>query len=180
MESFEITLYLNKEKVIGVVTDNPNVMQKAWKLIQERFPKISAYGCAAYAYNLLMKDILELPEFTATLKESSKIVSYVNNHHMILAAFEEERKHAGSGRKLCTSVPTRWSSEFNSISSILDSKVILKRLVSEDRGKAAMATVATKTTTEKFIKNIKDDKLWDRLQKLHSALELPAKMLSKF
>lgn len=47
-------------KFTAVVTDNANVMQTSWKIIEERYPYIAAHGCAAHGVNLLIKDIVTL------------------------------------------------------------------------------------------------------------------------
>lgn len=49
---------LGASKFVALVTDNANVMKATWPLIEEKYPKISAYGCAAHCLNLLIKDIL--------------------------------------------------------------------------------------------------------------------------
>lgn len=47
-----------EEKVVSVVTDNAPVMKASWKILEEKFPSVSAYGCAPHCLNLLVKDIL--------------------------------------------------------------------------------------------------------------------------
>lgn len=49
---------LGAGKFTAVVTDNAPVMRAAWELLEEQYPNISCFGCAAHALNLLIKDLL--------------------------------------------------------------------------------------------------------------------------
>jgi Protein of unknown function (DUF 659) len=123
---------IGSEKFSAVVTDNPNVMKAVWKIIEERYPTIAAYGCAAHGVNLLIKDIAHLPEHANTIKESTKIIQFVKNHHQSFAMFEEKRKEAGVNRRLSTSVPTRWMSEHEQALNLFNAKVVLTRMSMEN------------------------------------------------
>lgn len=107
-------------------------MQAAWKIIEQRFPTISAYGCAAHGVNLLVKDIATLPEHTKSIKCASKIIQFTNNHHIAHAKFEEKRMEFGVTHKLSSPVRTRWYTEYNSAKNLSDTKVMLMRLAHED------------------------------------------------
>jgi hypothetical protein len=54
---------LGVDKCVSVVTDNASNMQGAWKIIEEKYPKIFANGCGAHVMNLLIKDICELDRY---------------------------------------------------------------------------------------------------------------------
>ena len=47
------------EKFCGVITDNAPVMKRSWKLLEERYPHIAAFGCAAHCLNLFIQDLLK-------------------------------------------------------------------------------------------------------------------------
>lgn len=49
---------LGAGKFTALVTDNANVMKASNDLVEQKFPHISAFGCAAHCLNLLIKDIL--------------------------------------------------------------------------------------------------------------------------
>lgn len=55
----EVVEKLGPEKFSSLVSDNAPVMKAAWKILEEKYPNISAFGCAAHVLNLLVKDILE-------------------------------------------------------------------------------------------------------------------------
>lgn len=106
----EVIEEIGASKFVAVVTDNANVMKASWVEIERRHPKISAYGCAAHGVNLLIKDILSDPVHEKTMTESSKIIQFINNHHIAQAKFKEKMKESGVTHKLVSSVKTRWYS----------------------------------------------------------------------
>lgn len=44
-------------KGIGIVTDNASAMKLAWKILQEEYPYITAYGCLLHGIPFFFKDI---------------------------------------------------------------------------------------------------------------------------
>lgn len=66
----EVIEKLGSEKFSCVITDNAAVMRAAWKLIEGKFPHISANSCTTHGMNLLIKDILKT-EFPTTIKEGA-------------------------------------------------------------------------------------------------------------
>lgn len=47
-------------KVFALLTDNASNMKAAWEIIMEKYPHITAIGCAAHGLNLLFNDIMKL------------------------------------------------------------------------------------------------------------------------
>lgn len=165
-------------KFSAVITDNASVMQSAWKIIEERYPHISAYGCSAHGANLLIKDITVLSEFSKTIKDSAKIVQFINNHHIANAKFEEKRKEVvGVTHKLSSPVPTRWYSEYTSAKDLLDAKVLLMRLAYEDN--EVLGNIHPKAASAKALDLIKSHGFWSRLENLVKVLEFPSKVIGR-
>jgi hypothetical protein len=46
-EIIKVIEELRPDKCVGVVTDNASNMQGAWKIIEDKFPKIHCNGCAS-------------------------------------------------------------------------------------------------------------------------------------
>jgi len=66
----------------GVVTDNPNVMRKARRLLMETFPSLVAYGCCAHALNNFSKDMMaHIPSVKLCFAKSIRLVAYFNQKH---------------------------------------------------------------------------------------------------
>lgn len=167
---------VGEDKIDAVVTDNTPVMQAAWKIINERCPWVSAYGCAVQGLNLLIKDIVEIPENLQTVSDASKIIQFVTNHHLVCAMFEEKRKDAGVTTKLVTSVP-QWHTEYTSAKSLIDAKVALKCLANDSSGK--LQNIQPKPESTKAMSLIKSDKFWSRLESLVEDLEFPSEVIGE-
>lgn len=168
---------LDAKKFCCVVTDNAAVMKAAWKLIEERFPHISANGCAAHGMNLLIKNILETTEYTKLMKDAEKVIKFVSNHHIVKAKYEEKRKLAKVPHTLSMAVVTRWFSRYTSLKSLNDSKYVLIQLVDENY--EMLETINPKPLSVNVLKIIKATLFWDNLASLVNIIERPAKMIGK-
>jgi Protein of unknown function (DUF 659) len=164
-------------KFSAVITDSPNVMVLARKILEERYPTLSAYGCAAHGVNLLIKDIVAIPEYAKTTKEACKLIQFINNHHMCLAKFEAKRIEAGISHKLTAPAPTRWAYEYYSNKNLLDAKVVLMRMANEDR--EDLSQISPRSNSAAALTLMLSDDFWIRLAKLVKVLEMPSSVISK-
>lgn len=171
----DVIVEIGVKKICSVITDNAPVMQAAWKIIENRYPTITAYGCAAHGMNLVIKDIVSIPEHSKTIRNTSKIIQFINNHHLANAKFEEKRKEAGVSRKLSTSVPTRWYSQYTSATSVLDAKVAIKRIANEDFDE--LGSIHPKPNSLRALNLMKSEDFWDDLELLVDMLEFPTKVI---
>lgn len=169
---------LGFEKFNCVITDNAPVMRAAWKLIEEKFPHISAYGCAAHGINLLIKDVLDTTENSKTIKEADKIIKFVMNHHLVRAKYEEKRKGDKVPHTLSMAVSTRWFSRFTSANDLHASKYVLIQLV--DEAGDMLEEIAPKPNSKTVVKLIRSTEFWDRLAKLVKLIEYPANVIGEF
>ena len=53
---------IGSQKFTSFISDNAPVMKSAWRIIEEKYPHISASGCGAHRVNLLVKDIVSTTE----------------------------------------------------------------------------------------------------------------------
>ena len=58
---------------IAVVTDNTSNMKKSWRLLEDKYPDLTCYGCAAHSLNLVLSDLLKL-ELQNKLKIKAKLL----------------------------------------------------------------------------------------------------------
>ena len=168
---------LGSEKFSCVITDNAAVMRASWKLIEEKYPHIAANGCAAHVMNLLVKDILSTPDHQKTIKESGKIIQFVNNHHLAKAKFEEKRKAAKVANTLSSPVPTRWYSQFTSSSNVLKAKYVLMSLA--DENSEDLKDIVPKIKSDQALKLMKSPDFWERLATLVRTIEYPSNIIGK-
>ena len=168
---------LGSHKFSCLITDNAPAMRAAWKLIEGKFPHISANGCAAHGVNLLIKDILNTTEYSTTIKDAEKIIKYVTNHHLVKSKYEEQRKLASILHTLSMSVATRWFSVYNSMKDLLASKYVLIQLADKDGD--TLKNISPKTTSAAVLKLIKLNEFWQGLAKLVKTIEYPANVIGK-
>jgi hypothetical protein len=173
----EVIEEIGPSKFCAVITDNASVMRAAWDLIKTRFPHISVYGCGAHGANLVIKNILSHPEHAKTTDENAKIVQFINNHHIFHAKFEAKRKEAGVKHKLSSPVSTRWFTEYKSAKDLMDAKVLLLKLATEDFDE--LKEINPKKKSEKALKLMKCSAYWNRLEKLVKAIEYPSNIIGK-
>src|SRR5271156_5195983 len=83
--------------------------------------------CDSHSLQLLIKDLLKLPEFEDTAKLANKIVAYFNRAPKQYAIFHEQQiKEYGTQKALILSGITRWGTQFNMVNSLLRSKQALR------------------------------------------------------
>ncbi|XP_037505903.1 uncharacterized protein LOC119382269 [Rhipicephalus sanguineus] len=116
---------VGSSKVKALVTDNASNMKAAWALVIERFPHVTAIGCAAHSLNLLMNDLLTLGTIHDVHKQAKDIIKYVKQTHVVLATFKE-RQESKYGKNMSCSLKlpskTRWSGVCLSFESLLKNK----------------------------------------------------------
>ena len=168
---------LGSEKFSCLITDNAAVMRASWKIVEEKYPHIVANGCAAHVINLLIKDILSTPDHQKTIKESGKIIQFVNNHHMAKAKFEEKRKAAKIANTLSSPVSTRWFSQFTSSNNLLKAKYVLMSLA--DENSKDLKEIVPKDKSDVALKLMKSPEFWERLATLVETIGYPANVIGK-
>ncbi|KAG5684480.1 hypothetical protein PVAND_013712 [Polypedilum vanderplanki] len=173
----EIIEAIGSEKICSFVSDNAPVMRAAWKIIEEKYPHISANGCAAHAMNLLIKDISSTPEASKTIKEAEKIIKFIKNHHSVKAMFEEKRLAANITQTLSMPVSTRWYSCYTSMNNLQNSKYVLIMLA--DEAGDILKEVQPKSTSAAVLALIKSNQFWDRLAKLIKNIQFPSNVIGK-
>ena len=177
-EICDVIQNIGEEKIDAVITENVPMLQEAWKIIEEQFPCIMVYGCAAHALNLLIKDIVKIPENSKTISDASKIIQFVTNHDSVNEMFEESRSVAGVTTKLSSPGSTRWYSDYTSGKSLLDSKVAVKCLANENSEK--LENILPKTESAEVTNLMKSDEFWCRLESLVEDLKFPSEVIGEF
>lgn len=165
-------------KIVAVVTDNANVMKSAWKELESRYPTISFYGCAAHGVNLLIKDIVSLPQHSRASAEMSRIIQFINNHHIAHAKYQEKMKEASVTHKLSAAVKTRWYTEHTSACHLKQARILLMRMANEDW--ELLGEIGPKENTDRAIALMKNTDFWDRVDNLIEDIELPSITIGEY
>ena len=85
LQDFERVLQLGMceyDKVAGFISDTEPKMKKLWKLIEEKYPTIVAYGCCTHTLQLLLKDICGVAWFSSVCARCNQIGKWFRNHHL--------------------------------------------------------------------------------------------------
>ena len=78
--------------VFGVVTDNASNMKNAWQLIEEKYPTIICYGCAAHGLNLIFCDMIKLKTCKNIIKQAKGVIKEFRHKHMLVDMLKLCRK----------------------------------------------------------------------------------------
>ena len=140
--------------VIGFVTDNASNMKKAWGLLQEEYPEISCYGCAAHGLNLIFGDLIKLETLAEIVNNAKSIAKEFKSKHMLVDMFlkvqNEEKVHIS----LKLPAKTRWGSTLICLDSVQQNKHVLRKLV--------VSEMSESTNLSRDIKKvILDDVFWE-------------------
>ena len=114
------------------MTDNAPVMKTTWKMIENRFPHISVYGCAAHTINLLVKDIADTTNNAKTIKDAENIIKFFKNHHLIKAKVDQKRPAFKITKSFSMAVATRWLSLCTLINNLQALKYVLIQLANKE------------------------------------------------
>jgi len=149
-------------KFFTVTTDNAKNMRKACKLLEQKYPHLSSYGCLAHTLNLMIGDIRKLVSVKKYIDDVNEIIKTIRGHTVLLSMFTKIGKENNIITTLKLPVITRWGSVVLSLKSMLQCKTILRILaVSEDVGQLP----------EPMKRKLRDDIFWVKILKLTNLLE---------
>jgi hypothetical protein len=131
----------SSEQVSGVVTDNCSTNKKMWKLFEDIYPDKFAYGCAAHAANLLVKDIFQIPTAPAPLLAFRcqrlanclllvREITIIMKNILKLKADLNALQTTNGKKKLSLPCFTRWSSNYESVENFYNSLDELRMVIS--------------------------------------------------
>ena len=120
-EMSDVIKAVGSSKFVGVVTDNASNMRAAWRILEEEFPHLCCYGCAAHGLQLLMNDLAKTSTVSDVVNASTAVIKEIKRSHKLSAILENKASSmqtttAVSSLKL--PVPTRWGSNVTSLMSI--------------------------------------------------------------
>lgn len=160
---------IGQTKVFGIVTDNAKNMKKAWQLITDKYPLITAYGCVAHGLNLLVNDIMNLKLFNDVINEGKSIVNNIRRGHITNALFLQKRKNIKNSTALTLPVVTRWASVVVFLNSLLVNKQIIRSMSIDE--------TIEKDLKPEVKKLISSADFWDKIYYFHQLVSPLAKWI---
>ncbi|CAF1661653.1 unnamed protein product, partial [Adineta ricciae] len=124
------------EKIVAIVTDNPNVMEKLRNLFiaKPAYRHILDFRCFAHAINLIAVDVVKHSTAFRIISKITTITSYSNHSHAFKAKLKEESMRLKCNKEtLDTIVVTRWTSVADCLRSFLLLKTPLQMMVSIEK-----------------------------------------------
>jgi hypothetical protein len=126
---------------------------------------VLATKCVSHSIDLALEDIYDLPEFRDVWIPVKQLVTFINNHQHILAAY----RTLGNGVKvkmLLKPGETRFGTHFYMLQRALEQARHLQQLVVADSWAAAVGRLASDDRAKAaFLKQfVLDDSNWDDVQ----------------
>ncbi|KAJ7338851.1 hypothetical protein JRQ81_012753, partial [Phrynocephalus forsythii] len=114
-------------KVFALLTDNASNMKAAWEIIMDKYPHITAIGCASHGLNLLLNDIMKLDTLQMIYRRA-KVIKHVKGTHIVAAVFNKKQGKMANNKivilKFCSK--TQWAGVVISFESLLKNKEALQ------------------------------------------------------
>jgi hypothetical protein len=134
-------------KLIGIVTDSCPAMCLTRKLLGERYPHCSAYGCFSHALHNLSLDVIKSSaETTQLFHDALKIVQLIRQKPRVGAIFQEQRGRQSCPRDLEMPTATRWGSAQKMFERLLENRLALVTCFADPRLAMHKAVLENKAT----------------------------------
>jgi hypothetical protein len=88
---------------VAVITDNARNMTLMKSYIKEKYPSIQGFGCSAHGLNLIIKDIIQIPNIQKLVQNSQSIVKEITDSNIKTSIFDEISNGTVKRLKLKTS-----------------------------------------------------------------------------
>ena len=123
---------IGPKKIAAIVSDNGSNVKLARQLISDQYPTITNLRCIAHAINLISKDIIKHPFASHLIKRSNQITRFFKKSYMANSLLKNKMEEYGVvGGGLKTYVETRWTTVYESASSIVRLKRCLEAIRDE-------------------------------------------------
>ncbi|CAH0402534.1 unnamed protein product [Chilo suppressalis] len=118
-----------EQKFVVLIGDNARNLQKAFQMLQIKYPSIVPLGCAAHSLNLLCADAMKLHVIKACIDLATDVIKCVKRSQVLSALLFKIRKDKNiHGETLKLPCKTRWGSYVSALKSVETNKVALQTL----------------------------------------------------
>ncbi|XP_059587962.1 uncharacterized protein LOC132252076 [Alligator mississippiensis] len=98
----EVLQKIGSGKVFALLTDNESNMKAAWEIIIDKYPHITAIGCASHGLNLLLNDIMKLDTPQKIYRRAKEVTKHVKATHVVAAVFKKKHEAKNVKNKIVT------------------------------------------------------------------------------
>ena len=128
----------------STATDTCGTMRKLWRALRgdRRFKHALFVPCDSHGIQLLIKDIVMLPEFQNVMRSTNDVVSHFRTSHKQLALLRSYQSELyGKTYAFVLAAETRWGTQFYSLKSLVRSKDALKAFARDVNNECKNMTV---------------------------------------
>ena len=112
-------------KFAAVVTDSAPNLRVARRMINESYPHVLDFRCAAHAANLIASDFCKFRTIKPIISNCSTILKFFQSSHIAHGHYQEQLKAMKiKGGEIKTYTKTRWGSFCMTVDSIIRSKPV--------------------------------------------------------
>lgn len=111
---------IGKEKINCVVSDNASDVTLSRKIIVSQNPGVISIGCMAHWINLMAKDICRDENINIRIKQTSKVIKYINKRTLLRNLLKKNSVSLQSFTEI------RWYSLSSSLNSLLRNEAVIK------------------------------------------------------
>jgi hypothetical protein len=120
------------ERLNSVATDTCSTMRAFWQLLHQEpeYSHVFSVPCEAHGLQLLIKDLVSLPEIEKTFNKAQDIVSYFRfspKRYGYLRILQKEL--TGKEHALVLAVITRWGTQYRLLKSVFSQRPVLQRYI---------------------------------------------------
>ena len=144
--------FVGPENMVHFVTDNASNMVAAGRRIEDEFPSIYWFPCAAHCVNFILHDFGKEDIVKTTVSHASVITKYVYNHCFPLYLMRKFTK----GHEILRPAQTRFATNFIALQSIYKHKADLHAMVISEEW--TNCTYYKEAHGKKFTKSVLDQK----------------------
>ena len=148
----------NKQRVDLLFFDGASNVQKAGKILEVAYPRVTCLHVAEHVVSLFFKDLCRTPEVTLLIKAYHKLYAWFSSgsHHAPHAVFKQKSKQVNSGRwvGLLRAADTRMAGYLIAFLRMLRLKDVLMATVSSEQ------LVGVKQVPEAFKLLFNNNEFW--------------------
>lgn len=133
-------------------------------MVVEKYPHIHQIGCSSHQFDLVIKDILQLPELDAKMKEAIELAKWYRNRHVPMAELRVGQQELYK-KEIALSLPVaaRWQSRHDCLKTLLQSREALEQVAVMSNIRQEMSK---KEAGQAVRMNILSDDWWDSISRM--------------
>ena len=162
-------------KIIGITTDNENLMKNVREKLKIKFPVLIIIPCSAHILQLSFKQLCCCENIKDVIDDSLSLINIIRKHKTYRIKLYELQKNDNIAEplKLIYPIEIRWTSLINTIERLVILKKYVKDIDIEKKDISDNIKIKDNKKT-KFNKNKEiniDLNFWDKLNLLHNFLK---------